>query len=212
MAASTAIVLCGGDHSDAPTSVDVPAGAYVVAADSGLHLAARLGLAADLVVGDFDSVDAGALDAAVTAGTRAEQHPAAKDATDLELAIDAAIAHGASRVLVVGGTGGRLDHFLGVLFLLASPAYADIAVEARLGSASVQVTHGRTVAIHGAPGDIVTLLPVNGGARGIVTDGLEYPLRNEDLAPGTSRGISNVLLDTDATVTLASGTLLVVQP
>ena len=47
-----------------------------------------------------------------------ERHPAAKDATDLELALDAAIALEPSRILVIGSAGGRLDHLLGSILLL----------------------------------------------------------------------------------------------
>ena len=66
--------------------------------------------------------------------------------------------------------------------------------------------------ISGEPGSLVSLLPAGGPARGIVTGGLRYPLRDEELAPGTSRGVSNELSAALATVELASGVLLVVQP
>lgn len=209
----TVVVLAGGDPEPTP-SVPLPAGAYVIAADSGLHLAQRLGLTVDLVVGDFDSVDEMALDAAVAAGTRVERHPEAKDATDLELALDAAVTRGAERIVVVGGGGGRLDHLLANALLLASPRFAAARIDGFVDGARVHVVHGSRppVVLEGSPGDLVTLLPVGGTARGIVTEGLEYPLRSEDLPPGTSRGVSNVLLATTATVALAAGTLLVVQP
>ena len=58
----------------------------------------------------------------------------------------------------------------------------------------------------------MTLLPVGGVARAVVTSGLEYPLADEDLEPGTTRGVSNVMTGKDASVALAAGTLLVVQP
>ncbi len=60
-------------------------------------------------------------------------------------------------------------------------------------------------------GSLVTLLPVGGPARGIVTEGLQYPLRDETLTPGTTRGVSNVLATNEASVVLADGTLLVIH-
>src|SRR5262249_52023534 len=88
----TAIVFVGGDPP-APGVRDVlPADAYVIAADSGLDHANRLGIAVHQVIGDFDSVSADALHTAESAGVRIDRHPAAKDATDLELALDAARA------------------------------------------------------------------------------------------------------------------------
>jgi thiamine pyrophosphokinase len=178
-----------------------------------LHLAPALGLRVDRIVGDFDSADAGAVDAAVAAGAVIERHPAAKDATDLELAIDTAARSGASRIIVVGGGGGRVDHLLANMLLLASPQWASFEIEAWFGPHVIVVHGGRGPrAVQGAPGSIVTLLPVGGAARGIVTDGLEYPLTREDLEPGTTRGVSSVMLSSTATVTLETGTLIVVQP
>jgi len=113
---------------------------------------------------------------------------------------------------VVEGAVGRVDHYLANVLLLASPRFAAVGVEAYLDGTRIQVTHGRTVELQGRRGDIVTLLPVHGPARGVVTDGLAYPLRGEELPPGTTRGVSNVMAATDASVGLVSGTLLVVQP
>jgi thiamine pyrophosphokinase len=66
--------------------------------------------------------------------------------------------------------------------------------------------------LHGAPGDLVSLVPVHGPATGVTTEGLRYPLRGEDLVPGSTRGVSNVLLGTEAVVRLETGVLLAVQP
>jgi thiamine pyrophosphokinase len=71
---------------------------------------------------------------------------------------------------------------------------------------------GARVTITGEPGILVTLLPVGGPARGIVTTALRYPLHREELEPGTSRGVSNELAAEVATVELESGVLLIVQP
>ena len=83
-----------------------------------------------------------AVEAADAAGTTVDRHPAEKDATDLELALDAAVARGARRVVVVDGGGDRLDHLLGNLLLLASPAFAGVAVEAFCGTARIAVARG----------------------------------------------------------------------
>ena len=118
------------------------ANAYVVAADSGVHLAAPLGLHVDLVVGDFDSADPVVVDRAVADGALLDRHPAAKDATDLELALETAYVWGAERIVVVGGGGGRLDHLLGNLMLLASPRWRATAIEAWISDAHVAVVRG----------------------------------------------------------------------
>ncbi|MCU1459255.1 MAG: thiamine pyrophosphokinae [Actinomycetia bacterium] len=208
-----AVVLVGGEPSD-PADVDpsiVPAGARVIAADSGLAHAAPWGLTVDEVVGDLDSVDRAQLDAAVRAGARVHEHPAAKDETDFELALAFARDAGATRVLVIGGAGRRLDHLLGNLLLLGADAWAGMEIEARIGPAHVWVVRSIAV-IRGAPGDLLTLLPVGGPAVGVETAGLRYPLRGETLRAGTPRGVSNEMLDHLATVRLTGGVLLAIHP
>jgi thiamine pyrophosphokinase len=205
------VVVTGGDRIDPGHARDVPSGATVIAVDSGVEHAQDLGLAIDLAVGDFDSVDPRRLAEAEAAGAAVERHPAAKDATDLELALDAALAFEPSRIHVLGGHGGRLDHLLGNALALAAPAYAAAVVTARMGSARLAVVRD-AVELSGPHGDLVTLLPVHGGARGVTTAGLLYPLRGEDLLPGSTRGISNELISPAASVRLDEGVLLAVQP
>src|SRR4051794_30042920 len=207
------IVVAHGDDVPAAVRERLPAGAPVIAADSGIDLAHRLGLHVDVAVGDFDSVSAAGLERAEAEGARIDRHAAAKDKTDLELALDEACALGAHRVVVVGGAGGRLDHLLAGALLLASPRYAQLCISAHLGEAEVHVVRDvQPCRVEGPTGALVTLVPVGGTARGVRTEGLLYPLRDEDLAPGTTRGVSNVLLGTTAQVSLAGGTLLCVLP
>lgn len=206
-----AVVIAGGDPPDLHAARRIPRGAYVIAADSGLDHATALGIAVDRVVGDLDSVTPAALAAARAAGVRVEQHPAAKDASDLELALDAALAHGADRLIVLGGWTGRLDHLLATALLLAGPSYANVEVSARLGTATVRVVR-RQAALAGRPGDLLSLLPVHGPARRVRTTGLRFPLRGEDLHPGSSRGLSNEFTEPAARVSLDAGVLLAIQP
>lgn len=189
----------------------MPGDAYVIAADSGVEQAARLGLDVDLAVGDFDSVAPTALEAVVAAGCRVERHPPGKDHTDLELGLLAALAWGAGEVVVVGGAGGRLDHLLANALVLASPEFAAMSVEALIGPAHLLVVNDRA-RLEGRPGELVSLLALGGTAQGVRTEGLRYPLADEDLSAGSTRGVSNEMAAKVATVALVAGTLLVVRP
>ncbi len=210
-ASSNVIVVTGGEALDARVLAPLPEGAIVVAADSGIDRALDLGLHVDVAVGDFDSVSAAALRSVTESGAEIERHPTAKDETDLELALDAALARGARRILVLGGDGGRVDHLLGNVMVLTSPKYAAVDLVAEMSSARLTVLRTHAV-LSGRPTDLVTLLAVHGPALGVTTDGLRYPLCDEDLQPGSSRGVSNALLETRAEVSLRSGTLVAVQP
>jgi thiamine pyrophosphokinase len=208
---SVALVFAGGDPPPPDALRSLPTSDLVIAADSGLEHAMALGFRADLIVGDLDSVDPAAVDAAIAAGAAVEHHPEAKDATDLELALLAARDRGCTHVIVVGGHGGRLDHFLANALLLASSALAGVRVEARLGDAQVFVVRGEHE-LHGEAGDLCTLLPLGGPALGVRTEGLRFPLRGETLEPGSTRGVSNELLSSVARVSLVDGVLLAILP
>ncbi len=205
------IVVTGGDALVHAHLADLPLGAVVIAADSGIDHALDAGLVIDVAVGDFDSVSPAALDAAARAGALVERHPEAKDETDLELALDAALARGARHIHVLGGHGGRLDHLLGNALLLASPKYAAVDLVAQMGDAFVTVVRAEA-SLTGRAGDLVTLLAVHGLAGGVTTDGLLYPLHDQDLRPGSTQGVSNELVGTHAQIRVRSGVLLAVQP
>ena len=105
--AGSALVIAGGRPIKESLLARVRPYAWIVAADSGLDQAMRLGLRVDLVIGDMDSVSPAALAAAEEQGVVVERHPRQKDATDLELAIDAAVQRGYRSASIIGGTGGR---------------------------------------------------------------------------------------------------------
>lgn len=205
----TVVVVAGGD---APTPAEIarlPADPVVVAADAGLEHAVAAGLAVAVAVGDMDSVSPGALAAAEQSGTRIERHPADKDQTDLELALELA-ARLADRVIVIGAAGGRLDHLIGNLAVVASPRWFGVAIEAWLGDARAVVVHGqRTLSVE--PGATVSLFAVGGPAR-VTATGLAWPLNDEILEPLTSRGVSNQATDPSPEISVSKGVVLAVIP
>jgi thiamine pyrophosphokinase len=205
------VVVAGGEPPPADAARTVPPGALVIAADGGLEHAHALGLEVGLAVGDFDSASPSAVAAAEESGVRVARHPAGKDATDLELALDAALAAKPDRVLVLAGVGERLDHLLSALHVLGSPRYAAVEVDARVGAAHVHVIHGERT-LEGEPGELVSLFALHGPAEGVSTDGLEYPLADETLEPGSSRGVSNRFAAEAARVRVERGILLAVRP
>jgi thiamine pyrophosphokinase len=205
------VVVAGGSRPSARALASLPDGALVIGADRGAEFALAAGLAVEVAVGDFDSISAAGLERLERSGARIERHPAEKEATDLELALAEALSLGARRILVIGAAGGRLDHLLGELSLLASDALAEVEVDAVLGRATVNVVRGERV-LAGRVGELVSLLPLHGPASGVTTEGLVYPLRGETLVPGSSRGVSNVFAAEEARVSLERGVLLAVRP
>jgi thiamine pyrophosphokinase len=208
------IVVAGGDAAPrAALRTHLPQPSTVIAADSGLEHAQMLGLHVDRVVGDLDSVDRDALHEAVQQGTVVDAHPTEKDQTDLELALDCAALVAApsnAPVIVVTSVGGRLDHGLANLLLLASPAYEALRIDAYVDDWLVTVVRARTTLFVGFA-RLLTLLPVGGAAVGVTTEQLSFPLRDETLTPGTSRGVSNIAEADEVVVDLRAGVLLALR-
>lgn len=202
-----AIILAGGELHTRPLP---PRGAVVVAADSGYDHALALGLDVDLLVGDMDSISVQGLTHAEGSGIAIERHPPDKDHTDLELAIRAAIRLGATDIEIHGADDGRIDHLLAVAMGLTEEVDRRATLSWHTATGTVRAaSHGRPVAVRGAVGDTVSLIPV-GTARGVTTSGMQWTLVSQDLPAGTSRGMSNVLTAPDATVEVESGRVLVV--
>ncbi len=203
----TALVFA--TDATAPDSIveEIPVADLVIAADGGYDLAVRLGFAVDVLVGDLDSLDA----ATVPDHIVVERHPTDKEATDLELALELVSRESPSRVVIVGGSGGRLDHELAGAALICSPRWThDIGTLDWLSSRGwAYVVWDRRI-IHGDPGTVVSLIPMGGNATGVVTKGLRWDLRDETLPHGTTRGVSNLMESPIADISLRSGCLLVV--
>jgi thiamine pyrophosphokinase len=205
------VVVAGGEAPEPDAAREVPAAAPVVAADRGLDHAQALGLQVTVAVGDFDSASAGAIAAAEAAGTPIERHPEAKDATDLELALDAALALDPERILVLAGVGERLDHLLSALLVLGASRFASVELDARVGAARVHVVRAQRV-LEGAPGELISLFALGGRAEGVRTEGLAYPLADETLEEGSSRGVSNRFSADTARIEVERGVVLAVRP
>ena len=200
-----ALVITGG-----PVPRDLgtlPAADMVIAADEGFDNARDLGIHVDLLVGDLDSASPGAAHQAQAV----ERHPVDKDETDLELALAAALNAGMESVTVIGTIGGRVDHALGNLLVVAADRWADLRIHLRIDGTRAWVVRDR-VEVHGTVDNLVSLLAVGGQATGVTTTGLAWPLSNGVLEPGAGLGLSNRLAGPTATVEVGTGTVLVIAP
>jgi thiamine pyrophosphokinase len=204
----TALVFCGGGPSH--VEIAVPDDPLVIAADVGAVEAHRLGYAVELLVGDMDSVPGPLVEEIERAGGRIQRHPADKDATDLDLALSAALAEGVGRVLIVGGDGGRLDQLFGNALVMTPARFASMQMDAIFGRARAHVIRGQRV-LDGEPGETLSLFAVGGSARVRVT-GVRWPLDGATLEPGSSLGISNRFTGAIARVDVGDGTVLAIRP
>jgi thiamine pyrophosphokinase len=207
-----AVVVAHGDVLPSDRAA-IDAKDYVVAADGGAFALERWKILPHLVVGDMDSLGDAGVERMARKGIPVAKFSAAKDESDLELAVAQAIEAGATEIVLLGALGGdRLDHETANLLLLADPGYDGVRLEARRGALRIRPVRGEgSLSLAGPVGALVTLLPVNGDADGVTTQGLRFPLRDETLRFGRARGLSNEVVSLPATVTLQKGSLLVFE-
>jgi thiamine pyrophosphokinase len=206
-----AIVVAGGDA--APEDAALLTGAeLVIAADAGAAWLDAAGRQPDLVIGDMDSIPPDLLEHLEAVGVTIESHPPDKEASDAELAVARAVAMGATEIAILGGFGGqRVDHELANLLLLTEEWGGAELRLVRGATTARAVQGGRPLELEGAAGDIVTLLPLASDATGVRTRGLRFHLDGQTLRLGRSRGLSNLIEQAPASVSLDGGILLVIE-
>ena len=209
-----ALVVANGPLPDgvAQLATFAAAAALRIAADGGARHFLAAGLRPHFLVGDLDSLPAVDADALQKSGVVVLRHPARKDATDLELALDVALAQGADEVVVLAALGARWDQTLANMLLLALERYGRVPMRVVEGAQTLRVLRpGRPHQLAGTSGDTLSLIPISGTATGITTSGLDYPMQHGTLPFGATLGVSNVLTSATASVAFESGLLLAIH-
>lgn len=210
-------IVAGSPSARMPYQLVPQAGDLVIAADLGAQHALSWGWPVHTLIGDLDSLPESLAARLKTAGVQILMAPREKDETDLELALDRALAARPQEIIVCGALGGRTDHLLANVLLLSRPDLSATNLVLADGPETVRLLQagnhkeGAQIWLTGAAGDLVSLLPWAGDAEGISTAGLYYPLQDETLSLGQARGISNVMLGTRTVVRLRRGSLLIVH-
>ncbi len=214
----TIYIVGGSPAARRPLGLNPGPGDRVIAADRGAAHARAWGWPVHLLVGDLDSLPLADAAALAAAGVPIQRVPAEKDDTDLELALAYALAEDVQPIVICAVLGGRTDHLLANVLLLARPDLAGRDIVLADGPETIRLLAApgpdgapAHVALSGAAGDLLTLLPLGADAEGVSTAGLHYPLADETLDEGRARGVSNVFAETHARVTLRRGRLFVIH-
>jgi thiamine pyrophosphokinase len=205
-----ALIFCGGEIEDYVAIKKYLCGDIFICADGGARHMRKLNIVPDLLIGDFDSIIEEDLVFYKENNVRIVKFPQDKDYTDTELAIDEGVDMGAAEIVILGATGGRMDHTLSNVFLLKKMLKKGI--KGKIVTANDEIMMIKDfVEIEGAPNDIISLLPFDGDVQGITTKGLFFQLQDETLYSGSSRGVSNVFSDTSCQIVVSNGVLLLVK-
>ena len=197
-------IFGAGEHHGPPPS-NTKEG-YVIAADGGYNYVKQNGIRADMLVGDFDSLD--------EMPTHDNIHvlPQEKDDTDMIAAIRAGLERGCRIFHIYGGTGGRLDHTLANIQCIAS--LAAHGARGFLHSRDTIITAIKDTGITFPAGCVgtISVFAHSDTASGVWESGLKYPLSDATLRNSYPLGVSNEFTGAPASVRVHSGTLIIIYP
>ena len=186
---------------------------YIIAVDRGMEFLYRHKIMPSYIVGDFDSVnkDIGDYYRNETNVPIREYVPV-KDASDTEIAIKLALTLGCSELIILGATGGRIDHLWANVQCLMIPFKAGVDAKILDSQNLIRLIGGEThLKKEEAFGPYFSLFPLGAEVYGVTIQGAKYPLRNHTLTPYDSLCVSNEIRDDEVVIDFISGTLILMQ-
>lgn len=184
-----------------PTSND-----FVIAADAGIRYLEQCGIAADLVIGDFDSLE------------YAPTHPnvktlnAEKDDTDMLAAVREGIKAGYSVFHIYCGMGGRIDHTIANIQILAYLSQNNMQGFLFGKDSVITAITNRKIAFDKIPSGYISVFSYTEKSEGVYLQGLKYELNNATLTNTFPLGVSNEFIGKESSISVIAGTLLIVFP
>lgn len=206
----TCVIFGAGEYYARPISI--PSNSFVIAADGGLDHARELGVDVDFVVGDFDSITG----ARPAEDGRTIVLPPEKDDPDLLSALKIGWKHGARTFHIYGALGGRIDHTISNIQLMALLAergasgylYGDGEIVTAICDGEISFPRNNV-----EPGRMVSVFSHSDSSTGVSEIGLKYEIRDAQMSSTRVNGLSNEFSDGNPSeISVRHGTLIVTFP
>jgi thiamine pyrophosphokinase len=182
----------------------------IIVCDGGVRHVQQLGIKPDVIIGDMDSIEPAQLTSYSTQGIKIIKYPANKDFTDTELALDYALNLKPTAIYIWGALGGRIDHTLANVFLLRKGQKAGIKTYLIDEYCEAFIVDKKASFVD-AKGVTVSLFAFSFKVEGLSLSGFVYPLKDAVLTMGESRGVSNIINEAHAKISVRAGKLLVIR-
>lgn len=184
----------------------------IICADGGAKWAIAAGITPQVIVGDLDSLPKQLYKKLQKLPIDWVTFSSEKDYTDSELALKYAIEHGFMEIVVIGVFGNRMDHLMANMTHFSSvlKATQNLAISIVEKDQSMYFVKDKLVLV-GEKGKTVSILSLDGDAKGVSTKGLKWRLDNETLRFGESRGVSNEIVARRVSVEVKRGVILLIH-
>ena len=177
----------------------------IIAADGGYDSLIRHGYTPDLLVGDFDSINL-----KIPEDIKTVRHPKKKDETDMFLAYNEGVRLGYCDFVMLGATGGRLDHTYANLSLLLYAKERGHNVTVIDANGIILCIKNESISLAGEPGATFSVFAVGQDAKGVSIRNAKYEVEDVVLSPAFPLGVSNEFNDECAKISVESGALLII--
>lgn len=185
---------------------------YIIAADSGVEYAMKIGCRVDYLLGDYDSADKNIITQCRNNNIDMVAYPKEKDYTDTELAVRKAIECGGNPIYILGATGTRLDHTMANIYNMKMALDNNRKCYIVNPNNRIQLIKDTAIISKDKQyGKYVSILPYTDKVTKITMTGFYYPLKNYDLCKGVSVGISNEIVEDTAKIELEDGIIILYE-
>ncbi len=201
-----AFIYTGGKINKANITEHPKSDDLKIAADSGYKNALELGEKVDVLLGDFDSYTD-----KMPEGVEVLKVPAEKDFTDTQMAVKEALERGADELVIIGGLGGRLDHTLSNVSILAELWKIRVHTVMTDGFNRVRYVNSSSTLVPRSHFKYVSVIALSEKLKGVSIEGCKYPLDNATLLRANQYAVSNEILGNCALISLKKGECLIIE-
>lgn len=186
---------------------------WIIGVDRGVEFLYRHKILPSYIVGDFDSLS----DEIVTYykdmhNVPIREYNPVKDATDTEIAVRLGITLGCERLVILGATGGRIDHLWANVQTLMIPLKAGVQAEILDSQNRIRLIDGEThLRREECYGPYFSVFPLGEIVYGFNIRGAKYPLKEHTLTPYDSLCVSNEILDDEAVIDYTGGVVILME-
>jgi thiamine pyrophosphokinase len=204
-------IVAGGPKEEIPDLAKISNIDQWIGVDRGISYLLDVEIEPDIIFGDYDSLFEHHHDFILN-HKNSYKYNSEKDESDLELAIKWALERKPHKVNIFGATGGRIDHMLGNIGLLALSIHTNTPVYIidKINMLTI-IKNGKTVITKSPEYKYISFLPFTEAVTGITLTGFKYPLLDYDLFLGSTRCISNELVEEECTISFNSGILILIK-
>ena len=180
-----------------------------VAADGGALLLDSIGFLPDVIIGDFDSLTEVQCQRYQKMGVKIMKYPIEKNETDGELALQYCRERDFNNIVIIGFAGGRLDQQLANIFLLEYALRNGMTAFIKEPGLEIGIIKKEKIFFQKI-GARFSLIPLDEKVSGVTIRGCKYSLEAESLLRYKTRGMSNIIEQEKALITIEKGLLLYV--